>query len=99
KALGASNGKPMTGFPRLYKAFVENCIAHRYRTTAIALTILLAGALVVHSTIGTSFFPKDLHNVFTVNLDLPEGSPIRATRDVAIETIRKMDALEGKGIK
>ena len=48
---------------------------------------------------GTSFFPKDLHNVFTVNLDLPEGSPIRATRDVAMEAIRKMDALEGKRIK
>ena len=36
KALGASGGEPK-GFPRLYKAFVENCIAHRYRTTAIAV--------------------------------------------------------------
>src|SRR4030095_15865558 len=81
------------------KAFVENCIAHRYRTTAIAVGILVAGILVVRATIGTSFFPKDLHNVFTVNLDLPEGSPIRATREVAMEAIRKMDALEGKRIK
>ena len=50
-------------------------------------------------TIGTSFFPKDLHNVFVVNLDLPEGTPIRATRDVAMEAIRKIDALEGKRIR
>jgi multidrug efflux pump subunit AcrB len=99
KSLGASDGKPASGFPRLYKAFVENCIAHRFRTAAIALTILLAGVLVVHATIGTSFFPKDLHNVFVVNLDLPEGSPIRATREVAMEAIRKIDALEGKRIK
>src|SRR4029453_3493964 len=99
KNLGGSDGKPASGFPRLYKAFVENCIAHRYRTTAIAVVILLAGVAVVHATIGTSFFPKDLHNVFTVNLDLPEGSPIRATRAVAMDAIRKMDALEGKRIK
>jgi multidrug efflux pump subunit AcrB len=76
---------------------VENCIAHRYRTAAIAVMILSAGMLVVH-TIGTSFFPKDLHNVFVVNLDLPEGSPIRQTRDVAMEAVSKFDALEGQGI-
>ena len=98
KSLETSDGKPATGFPRLYKTFVENCIAHRYRTTAIALTILGAGMLVVH-TIGTSFFPKDLHNVFVVNLDLPEGSPIRETRDVAMEAVRKIDALEGQRIR
>ena len=34
-----------------------------------------------------------------MNLDLPEGSPIRATRDVAMEAIRKIDALEGKRIR
>jgi multidrug efflux pump subunit AcrB len=99
KSLGAGDGQPAKGFPRMYKAFVEGCIAHRFRTVAIAVTILVAGAFVVHATIGTSFFPKDLHNVFTVNLDLPEGSPIRATREVAMEAIRKIDALEGKRIR
>jgi multidrug efflux pump len=99
KSLGASDGKPMSGFPRLYKAFVENCIAHRFRTTAVAVVILMIGGLIVHATIGTSFFPKDLHNVFVVNLDLPEGSPIRQTREVAMEAIRKIDGLEGKRIK
>lgn len=99
KALGASHdGKPAGRFPRLYKAFVENCIEHRIRTTAVALVILAAGALVCWGSIGTSFFPKDLHNVFTVNLDLPEGSPIRETRDVAMETIREIEALEGEHV-
>ena len=98
KSLGATDGKPAGGFPRLYKSFVESCIAHRYRTVAIALTILFAGVLVCR-TIGTSFFPKDLHNVFVVNLDLPEGTPIRATRDAAMEAIRKIDALEGSRIR
>ena len=98
KGFEASDGKPAAGFPRLYKAFVESCIAHRFRTVAVAVVILVAGMLVVR-TIGTSFFPKDLHNVFVVNLDLPEGSPIRETRDVALEAIRKIDALEGKHIR
>ncbi len=98
KSLGASDGKPASGFPHLYKSFVERCIAHRYRTMAIALTVLFAGMLVCR-TIGTSFFPKDLHNVFVVNLDLPEGSPIRETRDVAMDAIRKIDALEGARIR
>jgi multidrug efflux pump subunit AcrB len=99
KSLGGADGKPASGFPRLYKTFVEYCIGHRFRTVAIALALLVAGALVCWRTIGTSFFPKDLHNVFVVNLDLPEGSPIRATRDVAMEAVRKIDALEGKHIR
>jgi multidrug efflux pump subunit AcrB len=97
KSLGSTDGKPASGFPRLYKAFVEGCIAHRFRTVSIALVILGAGMLVCGS-IGTSFFPKDLHSVFVVNLDLPEGSPIRATREVALEAVRKIDALEGERI-
>ncbi|HUO07017.1 MAG TPA: efflux RND transporter permease subunit [Phycisphaerae bacterium] len=97
KGFEGSDGKPASGFPRLYKAFVETCIAHRFIAATIAVGILLAALLVV-GTIGTSFFPKDLHNVFVVNLDLPEGSPIRKTHDVAMEAVRKIDAIEGKRI-
>jgi multidrug efflux pump subunit AcrB len=100
KSLGASDGgKPAGGFPRLYKAFVEKCIEHRARAAAVSVLVLLAGAVVCWRTIGTSFFPKDLHSVFTVNLDLPEGSPIRHTRDVAMEAIRRIDAIEGERIR
>lgn len=97
KGFETSDGKPATGFPRLYKAFVEGCIAHRFVSTAVAVLILVSGALLVR-TIGTSFFPKDLHSVFVVNLDLPEGSPIGKTRDVALDAVRRIDALEGKHI-
>ncbi|HQH26372.1 MAG TPA: efflux RND transporter permease subunit, partial [Oligoflexia bacterium] len=97
-SLGASDGKVASGFPRRYKAFVEGCIAHRFRTVTIALAVLGAGML-VSSSVGTSFFPKDLHSVFVVNLDLPEGSPIRATHEVAMEAVGKIDALEGKRIR
>lgn len=98
RGLEASDGKPATGFPRLYKAFVERCIAHRFPSAAVAVLILVAGTFLVRS-IGSSFFPKDLHDVFVVNLDLPEGSPIRQTREVALEAIRQIDALEGQEVR
>ncbi|MCC6681413.1 MAG: efflux RND transporter permease subunit [Phycisphaeraceae bacterium] len=97
KGFEGSDGRPARGFPHLYKAFVEGCIARRWLSTGVAVLILIAGIMLV-GTIGTSFFPKDLHNVFTVNLDLPEGSPIRQTRDVAMEAISEIDSLEGKYI-
>jgi multidrug efflux pump len=98
KALSASDGRAR-GFPGLYKAFVENCIAHRFRTVAVSVGVLLAGAGVCYRTIGTSFFPKDLHDVFVVNLDLPEGSPIRQTREVTLDAVREIDALEGRNVR
>jgi len=98
KGFESSDGKPASGFPRLYKAFVERCIAHRFVSAAVAVGVLVSGGLLVRS-IGSSFFPKDLHDVFVVNLDLPEGSPIRQTRDVALDAIRQIDALEGKRVR
>jgi multidrug efflux pump subunit AcrB len=97
KGFEGSHGESARGFPRLYKAFMERCIAHRYRSTAIAVA-LLAGGVILAQSIGTSFFPKDLHNVFVVNLDLPEGSPLRETREVALDAIHQIDALEGEHI-
>jgi multidrug efflux pump subunit AcrB len=98
KGFESSGDKPASGFPRLYKSFVEACIRRRFLSTAAAVAILAGGVLLTRS-IGTSFFPKDLHDVFVVNLDLPEGSPVRQTRDVALDAVHKMDALEGKRIR
>jgi len=98
KGFEGSHGQPARGFPHLYKTFVEWCITHRYKTTAISLA-LLAGGIFMTRSIKTSFFPKDLHDVFVVNLDLPEGSPIRETRDVTLDAIRQIDALEGTHVR
>lgn len=98
KGFESSDGVPLSGFPRLYKAFVERCIEHRFLSAGVAVLVLAVGALVVRS-IGSSFFPKDLHDVFVVNLDLPEGSPIRETREVALDAIRQIDAIEGRRVR
>jgi multidrug efflux pump subunit AcrB len=98
KGFEAAEGAQAKGFPRVYQAFVERCIAHRYVSAAVALAILVVGGLLVRS-IGSSFFPKDLHDVFVVNLDLPEGARLGQTRDVALDAIRQIDALEGQRIR
>lgn len=98
KGFESSDGAPPKGFPRLYKAFVEGCIEHRFAAAGTAVLILLVGSWLA-SSIGSSFFPKDLHDVFVVNLDLPEGTPIRHTRDVAMDAVRQIDAIEGKNVR
>lgn len=98
KGLEGSDGTPAAGFSRVYRSFVERCIAHRFVTAGVAVLVLAGGALLVRS-IGSSFFPKDLHDVLVVNLDLPEGSPIRQSREVALEAIREIDALEGERVR
>jgi multidrug efflux pump subunit AcrB len=49
KGFEGSHGQPARGFPHLYKAFVEWCIAHRFRSTAIALVVLAAGIFLTGS--------------------------------------------------
>ncbi len=49
--------------------------------------------------LGTAFFAKDLHGVFSVNVFLKEGSPIRQTREETLRVIREIEALEGDKIR
>jgi hypothetical protein len=39
--------------------------------------LLLIGGIISLRFVGSAFFPKDLHNIFTVNVYLAEGTPIR----------------------
>jgi multidrug efflux pump subunit AcrB len=79
-------------FARLYNAFSEYCL--RYKWTSLAgCLIVLATACSLLPLIGTSFFPKDLHTVFTVDLNLPEGTPLRETRVETMRAIGEIDRL------
>jgi multidrug efflux pump subunit AcrB len=84
-------------FARYYNGFSEWCLDHKAITLGICIA-LLVGAAALLPFLGTSFFPKDLHNVFTVNVYLADGSPIRQTRDEAMRVIREIERLEGDKI-
>jgi multidrug efflux pump subunit AcrB len=57
------------------------------------------GAFSLLPLIGTNFFPKDLHNVFTINLFLAEGTPIRQTKAEALKTIETVERLIGPEVE
>jgi multidrug efflux pump subunit AcrB len=94
--LEASLGDGARGsrFARIYNGFSELCMTHKWAALASCL-IVLGTAMSLIPKIGTNFFPKDLHTTFTVNLFLPEGTPIRQTKAEAMKAIESIDKLLG----
>jgi multidrug efflux pump subunit AcrB len=80
---------------RGYYALCHWCVNHKAVVLSGALVALLVGAGLT-TQIGSAFFPKDLQQVFVVNVYLPEGAPIQQSQKVAQQVIARMDTLEGK---
>ena len=81
-------------FARLYRRFSVWCLDHKGIVLTVCV-VMLAGGVSALPLLGTAFFPKDLHSVFTVNVYLTEGSPIRQTREETLKVIRAIEELEG----
>ncbi len=84
-------------FAKVYNSFTVWCLDHKAISMAVCLAIL-AGCCSVFPFIGTAFFPKDLHSVFTVNVFLPEGTPLKVTAEEAERVVERIDALEGRQV-
>ncbi len=81
-----------------YRRFSAWCLDHK----AIVLGLygmLLAMGIALLPLLGTAFFPKDIHDVFSVNVYLTEGSPLRETRNEALRIIHQIEKLEGENIR
>ena len=83
---------------RVYSRFSAWCLDHKALTLGACVLALTAGAALL-PLIGTAFFPKDLHRIFTVNVSLVNGSPIRQTREETVKVIRAIEELEGDKIE
>ena len=85
-------------FARYYNGFSLWCLDHKAISLGVCLLVLGAcvGCLPL---IGTAFFPRDRHSVFTVNVYLPEGSPIRQTAAETQRVIAQIDKLEGPRLR
>ena len=96
EASTADGGKG-SRFARMYNGFSELCMDHKWAALATCL-VILGSALSLAPLIGNSFFPKDLHNTFAVNLFLPEGTPIRQTKVEALNAIQALEKLAGPDV-
>ncbi len=85
-------------FARAYRAFSRWCLDHKAVALGVCF-VLLAGGAVSLLSVGSAFFPKDLHGVFTVNVRLAEGTPIRQTQEETLRVIHQMDRLAGDKIR
>jgi multidrug efflux pump subunit AcrB len=85
-------------FARLYRRFSIWSLNHKTISLGVSLTFLAAGVACL-PLIGTAFFPKDLHSVFSVNVYLAEGSPIRQTQEETLKVIQAIEKLEGNHIQ
>ncbi len=95
---GLAGGTRGARFARAYNGLSEICMEYRWSALAVCL-IALGGAMSLIPLIGTSFFPKDLHTVFTVELFLTEGTPIRTTTAEAMRAIAAIDGIIGPDVE
>ena len=95
---GLGDGSGGSRFARIYNGFSEVCMDHKWASLTISLVALGAGLSLI-PWIGTNFFPKDLQAAFTVNLYLPEGTPIRETKAETMKTLATIDQLIGDEVE
>ena len=94
---GLTEGGRGATFARYYNGFSQWCLDHKAISLGVCL-LMLSAAMACLPLIGTAFFPRDRHSVFTVNVYLPEGAPIRQTAAEVERIIGKIDRLEGRQI-
>ena len=80
-----------------FRRFTAWSLGHKW-TVLGSVGVLLLGCVFMTRLIGTAFFPKDMHSVFTVNVSLPEGTPIWETRAEAERIMARIEAAEGASI-
>ncbi|MDY3556470.1 efflux RND transporter permease subunit [Gemmata sp. JC717] len=97
RGLAGARAGQRAGFARLYTRVCGLCIEHRWLTLFAATAALFTGLSLV-PLIGSAFFPKDLHTMFSVNLFMPEGTSVRDTAAEAERVAKVIDAEAGDAV-
>ncbi len=71
-----------------YRHLLDFCLKIRWLVLLVALTIL-GGALMLGSTLGVSFFPRDDAPIFAVSISAPQGTVLEET-DKAVKFAEKV---------
>jgi multidrug efflux pump subunit AcrB len=83
---------------RGFSRFTAWSLDHKW-TVLTVFDVFLVVCLFATRFIGSSFFPKDLHSVFAVDVFLPEGSPMGETLAETERILERIEALEGLQIE
>ena len=81
-------------FFRLYRAFLEWCLAH-VGLTWIALGLMVAASVLGFGHVKRNFFPDSTRPQFMVHVWMPEGVSVHATDGVVTELTDRIRGLEG----
>lgn len=93
KANAASDPYGGTFF-RLYRAFLEWCLAH-VGLTWIALGLMVAASVLGFGHVKRNFFPDSTRPQFMVHVWMPEGVSVHATDGIVTELTDRIRGLEG----
>ena len=81
-----------------YRRFAAWSLHHKALVLAACVAALIGGVGSLR-WIGTAFFPKDLHDVFSVNVFLAEGTPIRQTQEETFRIVEQIERLSGDKVR
>ena len=94
----AAEADPYGGlFFRLYRGFLEWCLAHVGLTWA-ALGLLVAASVIGFGHVKRNFFPDSTRPQFMVHVWMPEGVSVQATDDAVTrltDAVKKLDGVTG----
>jgi multidrug efflux pump subunit AcrB len=83
-----------TPFYRHFRTWVTWCVTHRWKTIGITVFLFALG-LVGMGKVQQQFFPDSSRPEILVDLWLPEGSPFKASEDMAKRVEQRLAQLEG----
>jgi len=83
-----------TPFYRLFRRWVTWCVIHRWKTIGITIALFALG-MAGMGKVQQQFFPDSSRPEIMVDLWLPEGSPFKASEDMAQRVERRLAQEEG----
>ncbi|HNR05049.1 MAG TPA: efflux RND transporter permease subunit [Bacillota bacterium] len=82
----------LSAVDNFYRSILSWALAHR-RKTVITVLAIFAGSLLLIPFVGTEFFPNMDMGQFTVGIELPQGSLLKNTNEVAEQVEGMLNSL------
>ncbi|HYX34904.1 MAG TPA: efflux RND transporter permease subunit [Oligoflexus sp.] len=85
----------LTWLDNTYRSILQTCMNHRALTLLGGFGVFIFGIVLLVMFVPVSFFPKEDKSQFNINLTLPEGASLDATRKVAFDIVDRVQTYPG----